>query len=311
MDKDREIKLNLPEILGIPKKGIIFSDLDGVWFDENANFSSPAPEDLAIIQEAKNAGYWVVLNSDTGAIPLAKFATELDCSPLVIGENGMVIYAPTVDSKEFLVPIRPLFDEFRQLAIAELTSFGTLSGEGSLVINDDATAIIRKDPKVPYPETPLYLINAMRECSFGVYVRFIDKNGKMRIDEKRTKQTETILNALIMDITTRRSDENVILTCKRYDTVGSCLVRDPRVYKARAVGKVIQQMPSTLNYYMIGDSTNDAMDFLGGKVTTCAVGNANSRLKQISLRSGGIVAPANLRVAQGANYVIREILMKG
>lgn len=306
--RDREFEpLQLSKVLGIPKKGIIFSDLDGVWFDEQNNFASPRPEDLTIIEEAKNAGYWVVLNSDTGSVPLARFAEELNCSPLVIGENGMVIYAPNAGIKDFFRPEKPLFDELRQDAIAILSA----DRKDSVVTLGDATRAIKEDQNLPYPNSIVYLINTMRECSFGMYVRRTDEAGKMTIDENALRAAEMVLDNAVSNIINKWKSVNVMLATKSYPTVGSYLVRDPRVYKARGVEKVIQQFPPTLDYYMIGDSDADAMDFLGGRVTTCAVGNATNRLKEIAKRSRGIVAPDNLTLTKGANYVIKEILLRG
>lgn len=306
--KEREGKLQLPEILGVPKKGIIFSDLDGVWFDEKANFASPPHKDLAIIQEAKEAGYWVVLNSDTGASPLARYSQELGCSPLVIAENGMVTYAPSAGIKEFFVPIKSLFDEFKTDAAAILAS-----QSNSIIIMGDATAIVREDPIIPYENSTVFLINDMRECSFGVYIRSTDQFGKMDVDTELTDKVKIMMDKLSRNAMTKWSSSNVLLACKSYPEVGSCLVRDPRVYKAQAVAGMIAQFSEPLDYYMIGDSLGDAMDFpiVGSRVTTCAVGNADPRLKEIATRTGGIVAPEDSRISKGANYIIQNILQRG
>lgn len=305
---EREGKLRLPEILGVPKKGIIFSDLDGVWFDEKANFASPPPEDLAIIQEAKETGYWVVLNSDTGASPLARYSQELGCSPLVIAENGMVTYAPSAGIKEFFVPIKSLFEEFKKNA-ADMLEFQ----DNSVVILGDATAIVREDPLIPYKNNAVFLINDMRECSFGVYIRSTDQFGKMNIDTELTNQVKIMMDKLSRNAMTKWSSRNLLLVCKSYPEVGSCLVRDPRVYKAQAVAGMIAQFSEPLEYYMIGNSLGDAMDFqcVGNRVTTCAVGNADPRLKEIATRTGGIIAPEDSRISKGANYIIQNILQRG
>lgn len=305
---EREGKLLLPEILGVPKKGIIFSDLDGVWFDEKANFASPPPEDLAVIQEAKDAGYWVVLNSDTGTSPLARYSEGLGCTPLVIAENGMVTYAPSAGIKEFFVPIKSLFDEFKKNAADML-----VTQDNSVVVLGDATTIVRENPILPYENSTVFLINDMRECSFGVYIRSADQFGKMKINIELTNQVKIMLDKLSQNTMRKWSDNNTLLSCKGYPEVGSCVVRDPRVYKARTVAKMITQFSDPLDYYMIGDSLGDAMDFqcVGNRVTTCAVGNADPRLKQIATRTGGTVAPEDSIISKGANYIIKNILQRG
>ncbi|MCL4374798.1 hypothetical protein M1523_02965 [Patescibacteria group bacterium] len=293
---DQEESINIPELLGVPKRGIIFSDLDGVWFDEGANFAAAPKRDLAVISEAKTAGYWVVLVSDTGSDGLAAFARELACSPMVIGENGAVFYLPDVGLKQYFIKARPFFSAFRSKATEALKT----NSPSSRVVAGDATAMVRTNQITGIPGELVYLINTTRECSYGVYTRRADQRGRLVVDDQLTRQTKAVLN--------RQLGSNSQLVCKRYPQLGSCLVKDPTVNKPNAVRQVIDQLPAGLSYYMIGDSSADSMTALGGQITTCGKNNASDELKDAARTTNGLVAASSLPLAAGANYIIRQIL---
>ncbi|MFH1833293.1 MAG: HAD hydrolase family protein [Candidatus Levyibacteriota bacterium] len=302
MNKDKETeKLKLSEILGIPKKGIIFCDLDGVFFDEENNFASPNPSDLAILDEAKNAGFWIVLNSDTGVSALASFGQQLGCTPLVIGENGAVIYAPNQRIKEFLSSDKQFFDQYRKEVVENL-----IDPENTIILGD-ATSLIKNQQRLEIPGSMLYVVNTARDCSFGVYTRRFDENGILVVDDKRTKQTEELLKNLLS-----KNGREKDLSCKRYPVLGSCLVKNPRIKKTLGVKYIIGQMPKGLSYFMIGDTINDAIMYgLEDKVRTCAVGNATEELKDMVSQNGGIIAPNQFGLAKGVTFIIANILGGG
>lgn len=299
MRKEEKQPIGLKELLGVPKKGIIFSDLDGVWFDENANFASPAPSDLEIIQEAQAAGFWVVLTSDTGSQGLSSFAQELGCSPVVIGENGALIYLPREGIKQYLTPLKPFFDEYKIKAIEALRK----NNPDASIIRGDATAIIKADDLKGKTGELIYVINETRECSFGVYTRVTDTRGRAVVDDERTTKTENTLRTLLEGL-------NNGVIAKRYPAIGSCLVKDPTIIKCKAVEWFINQFPSPLSFYMIGDMINDSMESIAEKVSTCAVGNATEEMKIVARKTGGIIAPESAIIAKGANYIIRQILQR-
>lgn len=300
MKKDYESQIKLSEIVGVPKKGIIFSDLDGVWFDEDTNFAPPQLRELDVVQEARDAGYLLVLVSDTGPSALARFAQELNFDPLIIGENGAVISLPTQGIAQYLTPLKPFFDKYKIDAIQALLA----NNPDSYIVVGDATAMVRPGGMGRLPaQKDVYLINTARECSFGAYTRVTDTDGRLTVRDSKTQATEELLKKLLKE--RQRTD----LVCKRYDALGSCLVKDPTIKKSTAVKWVIEQFPATLAYYMIGDTSNDSMEPLNGRVIPCAVGNANDGFKKEVLATQGIVAPDS--IANGANYIIREILRKG
>lgn len=298
--KDQETNLNLKKILGTPTQGIIFSDLDGVWFDENNNFSSPPLSDAQAIKRAQEAGYWVILVSDTGAEGLSSYAQELATNPVVIGENGAVIYLPTQGIKEYLTPLQLFFSKYREKAVEALAA----EQPTAAIFQGDATSFIKSQAYSPFPGRTNYLVNTTRECSFGVYTRIADNKGNLVIDDSQTEQTEQILRNLLGDNTNN-------LACKTYPQIGSCLVKDQTVIKPTAVDWFISQFPSSLFFYMIGDTINDSMEGLNGKVKTCAVGNADAALKSAAQRTQGIIAPDTLTIARGASYIIDRIIQKG
>lgn len=294
-----EIKVNLPEILGTPKTGIIFSDLDGVWFNEGANFASPPPSDLRIIQEAQAEGFWVILVSDTGSKTLASFAEELGCMPVVIGENGASIFLPKENIITYLTPIKPFFDKYKVKALETLKR----NNPQASIINGDATAIIKAGTLKGNPGELMYFIGDTRECSFGAYTRVADTEGKPVVDDEKTEGTESTLKSLL------GINNGVIV--KRYPAIGSCLVKDPTIVKWKAVEWFMNQFPQSLSFYMLGDTVNDSMEPIAEKITTCAVGNATEELKMAVSKTGGIVAPDSAIIAKGANYIIKQIMQKG
>lgn len=297
-----QLALNLAEILGIPKRGIIFSDLDGVWFDESNNFAFPDPKDLVILQEAQDAGYWIVLNSDTGSEALATFAKNLGANPLVIAENGAVVYLSQQGIKEYFSPFKPFFSDFRQEVVLTLMK----KYPQAAIFYGDATAFIQAEGSLPGSNPLAFLVNAARECSLGIYTRLKDENDKLTVSDLQTQETETTLKFLLGN-----RPERDLLICKNYPLIGSCLVKDPKQTKWQAVNRLINQFPPTLSFYMIGDALADSMEPITEKVTTCAVGNANNDLKTVARKTGGIVAPENLTIAKGANYIVQQILKGG
>lgn len=303
MNKSLEIEreIDFTEILGVPKKGVIFSDLDGVWLDEDNNFASSPSYDLDILQKAQDAGYWLVLVSDTGSSRLASFAAELSFDPVVVAENGAVIYIPAQNLKQYLSPLKLFFNSYRQAVIKKLIG---QNPKASIFIGD-ATELVRSGNPFPFLNSTAYLINSARECSFGVYTRSIDSSGNLLIDDAKTQETERLLITLLDD-----ELDMTGLVCRRYPSLGSCLVKDPSIVKWKAIQRIIKQLPSNLKYYMIGDTINDSMEQISNRVATCAVGNASAQLKTVAAASGGIVAPDDLTIAKGANYIIRKILQK-
>lgn len=300
--KEARNKLKISEILGIPKKGIIFSDLDGVWLDENNNFSSPNSSDLSILEKAREAGYMLVLNSDTAAETLTLFSKELGFDPFVIGENGAVVYLPNQGIKEYLSSMKPFFDRFKPKVIQAIVK---TNSQAALFVGN-ATPFLKQTNFFPPSQKTAYLINTTRECSIGVYTRTIQEDGTLKIDDQKTQYTEYLLNFLL-----ESKKEKEELMCIRYPNLGSCLVKQPTLTKWKAVKWVIDQFPPGLSYYMIGDTIYDSVESLGQLATTCAVGNASAGLRESVLRSGGILAPQDLTIAQGANFIIKQILERG
>lgn len=297
--KDSESQLRLPEILGVPKRGIIFSDLDGVWFDEERNFAPPDPTDVAILQKARNLGYWLVLNSDTAADTLASFAGTLGFDPLVIAENGAIISLPKRRIKEYLSPHKPFFYHYRINVLIKLAE----ENPNEAIYMGDATPLIQAGTRIVGSNCRAYLINSARECSLGVYTRMIGADGQLLINDAETQRTEALLNELL-----HKAPERAVLTCRRYPNLGSCLVKDLNQTKWQAVHWIINQFPGNLSYYMLGDSIYDSMEPLANQVVTCAVGNASEELKAVALRTGGILAPQQALVAKGADFIIKQIL---
>lgn len=296
-NEDLERQLRLPEILGQPKKGIIFCDLDGVFFDEVNNFASPDKSDLIILDKAKNAGFWIVLNSDTGTSALASFSQHLGCTPLVIGENGTVIYAPNQKIKEFLSPDREFFDQYGKKVVENLKS------RDSAIFLGDATSFIKSQSKLEISESTLYVVNTARECSFGIYTRRVGNDAILAIDDEKVKEVEKLLKNLLL-MNGREKD----LSCKRYPDIGSCLVKNPSFKKTLGVKYIIDQMPKGLSYFMIGDTINDAMYGLEDEVKTCAVGNGTEELKDMVSQNNGIIAPNQFNLAKGVTFIIDTIL---
>lgn len=293
--------LDLPKILGRPYRGIIFSDLDGVWLDEQNNFAFPRPETLESIRLARERGYWVVLNSDTAPETLANFAAQLGANSWVIAENGGVISVPKVGSW-YLSAVAPFIATLRSAAI-ELLADQKINAS---IWQGDATPFIQRGEKIPSTSEGqvAYLINTMRTCSIGIYTRVIGPDGSLRIDDVQTQQTEDILNNILT-----KQNLQATLVCRRYPNLGSCLIKDPTIIKASAVKRIIEQFGRGLSYWMIGDRVYDSMKVLGRAVLVGAVANADAELKT-EAADQGIVSPAGKTIADGANYIIREILRK-
>lgn len=282
------------------EKGIIFSDLDGVWFDESRNFAFPDARNLAVLSDARKAGFRLVLNSDTGAQTLASFANTLGFdTDLVIAENGGIIYSPQKKTREYLSPLasvfKPLRKRFEEILVDQAPQ--------AMIFLGDATRFMQETTTLPEFSGTFYAINGTRETSFGVYTRYVDKDGNLEVVDELTKQTEIMIQEILEDIPLGKN-----LSLRRYPMVGSCLVRDPNLRKSIAVERVIDRLPSGLFYFMIGDTEADSMETLAPRVITCAVGNATPGLKEVVQRTNGIQTPDDLVIDRGASYIISQII---
>ncbi len=295
--------VNLREIIGEPEKGIIFSDVDGVWLDENNNFTPPNKSKLEIIQSAKQAGYWVVLVSDTGSIALSQYAEQFDANSPVIAENGAYIYLPQQNIKLYTEESRAQF-------------FQNLTNSIENQLNQKPNVVVYRLNATPYIQTTknineknktIYLINSAREESLGIYIRQSDNNGILSIDVQKTEETK----ALFVQEVEKILPPSQKMIVKSYPQIGSCLVKNPKIQKWKAVQLFIESFPQDLRYYMIGDTENDSMQNLGRIVTNCAVGNATDAYKKIIAETNGLVAPQNKTIADGAFYLIEQIIQEG
>lgn len=293
---------NLSEILGKPKRGIIFSDLDGVWFDEGKNFAPPSPEKTDVIKLARQKGFWVVLNSDTAPETLTQFASLLGADTWVIAENGGIVSIPQRDSW-YLSQAARLIPELRAAAIENLMTQTAVAH----LWQGDATPFIQRGEKLAdaVEGQVAFLVNTARICSIGIYTRKVLQGGVLGIDDDLTRLTEATLESALTEKGLKET-----LVCKRYPNLGSCLVKDPSVTKATAVQLVIDQMGPDLSYWMIGDRVFDSMKPVAGKVRIGAVGNADMDLKVEADENQGVVAPSNKTVADGAEWIIAEILRR-
>lgn len=301
---EQDNQLRLPELIGTPPVGIIFCDLDGVFVEDNAQFTKTPGLRRSTVEAVKQAGYWLVFNSNTGADLLTEKAGEYGFDKkLVIGENGAVISLPEAKIKEYLSPSKPFFDKFRP----DVTEIIRQTYPNADIFTGDATSFVQKNTRIQSSADYIYLINSTRECSIGIYVRSIDMNGNLRTDQDATEDLRLLLTNQLA-----QTPEKDKLVCKAYPEVGSCLVRDPNINKVNAVRWVMNQYLEGLEYYMIGDTTNDDMTSLGkNRIMTCAVGNGDYWLKVAIQRTGGIVAPMNRRFADGAEYILGQILKGG
>lgn len=303
MDKpELSSSFDLPKILGKPKRGIIFSDLDGVWFDEANNFSQPAPDLLRSISLAQKSGFWVVMNSDTAPTTLERYANSLGANGWVIGENGGVIYLPD-EGNWYLSPAAPLIETLRNDLLNGLSD----QPNKPYIWQGDATPFIQRQGELTdgIPGQVAYLVNTARTCSIGIYTRVIGPDGILGIDDLKTKQTEDVLKAVLA-----KQNIQETLVCKRYPNLGSCLIKDPLINKSTAVERIVEQFGVDFSYWMIGDRVYDSMSELTGVVRVGAVGNADLGLKTEALDNLGIVAPPDKTIASGADFIIREILRR-
>ncbi|MEO6508663.1 MAG: HAD hydrolase family protein [Patescibacteria group bacterium] len=273
------------------KKGVIFSDLDGVWFDEANNFAPPSQDALETIQSAQEAGFLIVLNSDTGAQALYEFGEELGIQKTaLIAEGGS--YIQMQDGRvESLVDER-VKDVMKRLR-GELVQY--LIDQGNDVLVGDATAFIRGGQLPPKSNGELFLINARRQMSVGLYSRVVE-NGQLVVDCNQNDRSFQRLSSLVPDI-------DVVV--RQYPNIGSCLVKpQQQVTKAQAVERFLDLSGYQGPCYMFGDRIMDSMASLRGRVKTCAMGNADLELKE----QADVIAPRELQVSDAARYILKGII---
>lgn len=281
-------------------RGIIFTDLDGVWFDEENNFAPPKAEVLQTIGMATSQGFVFILNSDTGADALLKFREELGFNGPVIAEKGAVIAWPEKETKDYLFPeIKPLCKLIEAKFIQTIRS---QLPQQSLFIGD-AYQLIRSQNQYPQTNPVMYLVNSARECSVGIYSRIIDSNGNLTLDDLLNAETQNILENLI-------PPNNLELLCYSYPNLGSCLVKSKQFSKVLGAQQILKLIPPSIPCWMTGDRPADSMVSIQNRVTSCAVGNADAQLRQDVAQTGGIQTPQELTVSQAAHYIVEQIIGK-
>lgn len=281
------------EFIKSPPMGIIFTDLDGVWFDESRNFAAPPSKDLEVIKEAEKNGYLFILNSDTGGDALFEFGDQLGIkSDIVIAEGGAYIQKRD-GNREFLIDkeIKNQIDALK-LKLTEL-----FTSQNRYFYAGDATAFIRNTQlplnSVPYP---FYLINLSRICSLGIYTRKVVQ-GNMTVDDNLTEDMLLLLSNFI--------GNSSPLKVKKYPSIGSCLVKsNPPPEKSSAVKRFLEVTGYQGPCYMIGDRISDSMSLLTNQVKLCAVGNAEDQLKT----QADFVTPSELQISKGAAYIVKQII---
>lgn len=279
-------------------RGVIFTDLDGVWFDEDNNFAPPPKEALQAIKTTQDAGFVFIMNSDTGVDALINFSKELGFIGPIIAEKGSAIVWPSINFEQLLFPnSKKICSRIRSdfIKIMENRPDRQLWG-------GDATQFLRQNSTFDAELGKiLYLINNSRKCSVGVYTRKIGANQTMIVDNSLTQETQQILANLI-------PNNDLCFYCKAYPNLGSCLVKSNQFSKVAGVSELLKYIPKTTPCWMIGDRVVDSMAELGNRIVTCAVGNAEAELKLIAQATNGIIAPNNLILEQGAQFIIQQII---
>ncbi|MEK7139344.1 MAG: hypothetical protein AAB817_01455 [Patescibacteria group bacterium] len=249
-------------------------DIDKTLINPTYDFTVPVEEIKSTVLQAQNCGLIIGLNSDS-AIPT--IAAKSDCLGItgpIIAERGALFLPTSVAPPIVVNPAADNFVSFRDAFLAALLKRSVGTGH-DLVIIGDVNFLVNQLPAGPAAITTAkraIIINGLRRCSCGLWVRTRDTNGQWQIDEPTLRDVfEELLpigTAIFHD-----GAGQPIMDVDYNPEYGIIIIHHPLSSKAAAIHQLRVTYPDR-TIYMIGDSMSDWMG--GEQVIQCAVGNASA-----------------------------------
>lgn len=170
-----------PDVFPIPQDKVALFDIDGTLIDKDYNVTD---EDLyPAVQEAQDAGWVVGLSSDTPYEAMTLWRERFGMNGPIIAEKGAMIEQDGVleyntdDARCFGEACENIEDRFRAL--------------GAVIWRGNPVEAIKSGIKIGSQGDTVVMVNSLRTCSMGFFVRSVGGEGELRIDSELTETFAT------------------------------------------------------------------------------------------------------------------------
>lgn len=241
---------------------IVMVDQDGVVCDTDYQ---PTADIRNIVDECVTEGMVIVPNSDTPEKRITNnFSFMVGFTPsIVIAEKGAIVRIHDET-------IHAIDRNSRDLYVTRILEAFKSRSNCQVIVGDVATMIRTKQPFVS--SARLFLLDELREQSVGYFFKESDQFGLTHIDSGWSKEGLDVISAIERPPELASADYNPAYGIAIHNIID--------VSKTTGYLKLRERFPAAM-FYMVGDADADIID--DDRVTHCAVANATSRLKAISV----------------------------
>lgn len=161
--------------LTVPDK-VTMIDIDGTLI--NANYHVTDDRIMHAVHSAQNDGWQIGLSSDTPYGSMKEWHRQFGMNGPIISEKGAFVkydeHAVTTAKTPFdFIALRDLFLE--QIKQAD-----------TVIYRGEPVQLLKSEQRIGEPGETVILSNEFREHSIGYFVRAVDEDGVLRIDEQKT-----------------------------------------------------------------------------------------------------------------------------
>lgn len=242
----------------LPVDRVALLDLDGTLIDDNYQLNDPGIN--SAIATLQSQGWKVGLSSDTPLKGLQVWAERFGMNGPLIAEKGAIV---EVDGKTFVDESdEAAFLESRTKIEERLAELGVKIWEGN------PAEAIRDGLKIGNSGDIYVLVNTLRTCSLGLFVREVDQSGNLYINNELTTSLIDELRDLFPPFDDLQEDLN--------HTFGLLIASRGKVAK-RFGTQALMQEQGLKQVAMIGNSMTD---YIGSDIALhYAVSNASDEFK--------------------------------
>ncbi len=245
----------------LPEEKTILLDLDGTVIDDT--YETTDDRLYGVINDIQKSGWQVGINSDTPLEVIRKWSKELGLKGPNIAEGGAV-----VEAKDEIIYSQEQGKLFMTL---QNSVKNRLNDVGDIVWDGDPVAFLRNGSQIGQFGDTIFLMNNLRLCSLGVFVRQVAEDGTLLANNSLTDLMAEEVRPFYRDAHSLVEDVNydhglIIVSHESADKRAGVM----RLQEASVLGKIA----------MIGNST---ADHLGSDVAIhYAVGNADNKFKELA-----------------------------
>lgn len=242
----------------VPTDKVLLIDIDGTLI--NNNYQMTDPRINKTVEQLQVQGWTVGLSSDTPLEAMRVWKDRFGMNGPIIAEKGAIV---EVDNKVMVDETDVATFANSRTAIEQ-----KLEENGILIWRGNPVEAIREGLQVGNPGDVVVLVNALRRASIGFFVRQVDSQGNLAIDNNLT---DTVIGS-IRDLYPRFSDLDEDLNHQ----FGLVIAARKKVSKRLGTVQLMKDKGLT-EVGMVGDSMTD---FVGGDIAKhYAVANAKEAFK--------------------------------